>query len=325
MLVVAVYFINDPFKVLYHYDSYFTSAQNYPIILDKDYVSSRTFLQNNSKYHYDSYIFGNSRSGNFLINDWKQHINSDKCFHFDGSCESLYNIEKNIAFIKKNGGYIKNALFVLDPNILYGVTENKGHLFILDPLASGGSKLEFQLVFLKDYLEPAFIKQYFSYLIRHKLNPKYEVPVGGMLNYARDTRLYDPVTNEIYYQGLEEAIARNRDSFFDSRSNYFTKRDTVQQYSEVIIGGKQIALLNSIKSMLNEDHAQYKIILSPLYSQVKLNEKDIKALCDIFGKENVFDFSGINDITNNMYNYYESYHYRPEVAKLMMDSIYRSK
>ncbi len=77
--------------------------------------------------------------------------------------------------------------------------------------------------------------------------------------------------------------------------------------------------------MLNEDHAQYKIILSPLYSQVKLNEKDIKALCDIFGKENVFDFSGINDITNNMYNYYESYHYRPEVAKLMMDSIYRSK
>ena len=59
-----------------------------------------------------------------------------------------------------------------------------------------------------------------------------------------------------------------------------------------------------------------------MYDQKKLNIEDLSILNALFGKENVFDFSGINQITNNLYNYYETSHYRPHVAKKIIDEIY---
>ena len=40
------------------------------------------------------------------------------------------------------------------------------------------------------------------------------------------------------------------------------------------------------------------------------------------GEENVFDFSGVNEFTNEMTNYYETSHYRPKVCKELLRIIY---
>ncbi len=324
---VAVYFINDPFKVLYHYDVYSKSGKPYFIYLDKDVATTHIFLDNYKKYQYDSYIFGNSRSCNFWISDWRKYINSDKCFHFDGSCESLYAIGKNVTFIRKHGMRIKNALFILDDDILSKVENNPGHIYIMDPAVSGESKWTFQATFFKAYADPQFFKDYISYLLRHALNPAYEVPLNSnTLCIARDTRQYDLAINEVKYVGFEQQIASNRDSFYSARANLFPARDTtVEHYFDPVIGPKQLNILNGIKRELTEDSTSYQIVISPLYNQVKINKKDLDILYAIFGKEHVFDFSGVNFITNNVYNYYESYHYRPQVAKIILDSIYKNK
>ena len=65
------------------------------------------------------------------------------------------------------------------------------------------------------------------------------------------------------------------------------------------------------------------VVVSPLYDQVRLNPSDLAALEDIFGAERVHDYSGVNAITADRHNYYEPYHYRPTVARHIMQEIYR--
>ncbi len=67
LAILAVYFVKDPFKVLYHYDSYFPQDGISYVVLNKDYVSTETFVNNYPTHHYDSYIFGNSRSMYYYV------------------------------------------------------------------------------------------------------------------------------------------------------------------------------------------------------------------------------------------------------------------
>lgn len=65
-----------------------------------------------------------------------------------------------------------------------------------------------------------------------------------------------------------------------------------------------------------------KIIISPDYLQVNINPADVKTLKRFFGKRNVFDFTGINEYTEDIHNYYEPGHYRPALGKRLMEKIY---
>ncbi len=59
-----------------------------------------------------------------------------------------------------------------------------------------------------------------------------------------------------------------------------------------------------------------------MYDQIPLEKEQLNLLYDIFGKENVYDFSGKNEFTESVFNYYENSHYRPHVAAEIMDIIY---
>ncbi|MCX6296671.1 MAG: hypothetical protein NTX97_11510, partial [Bacteroidetes bacterium] len=78
-------------------------------------------------------------------------------------------------------------------------------------------------------------------------------------------------------------------------------------------------------SILKSHNTQYKIVISPLYNQEKLDPGDLNYLVNLFGGENVFDFSGINFITNDFHNYYETSHYRPFVCDYILNIIYSKK
>ena len=128
--------------------------------------------------------------------------------------------------------------------------------------------------------------------------------------------------NELYLEGIEQAIASNSDSFYKVRGPMFYKRDTTLQYSKPAIGQQQMKMLANIKQILAANHASYKFVINPLYDQKKLNPGDLTYLKELFGADNVFDFSGINEFTQDYHNYYETSHYRPLVADKIMDSIY---
>jgi hypothetical protein len=77
-----------------------------------------------------------------------------------------------------------------------------------------------------------------------------------------------------------------------------------------------------IANVFKEHNTNYKIVISPLYDQMRLDSLSLNRIDYIFGPENVYDFSGINRFTEPVYNYYESSHYRPHVAKQILEIIY---
>src|ERR1700760_1077696 len=101
VLFIALYICWDPFKVIHHYDHYYESGKPSYISLNRDVVSTETWVNQFPRYNYDSYIFGNSRSKFYEVDTWSRYIGADTnhCYHFDASGESLFGVAGKVKFL----------------------------------------------------------------------------------------------------------------------------------------------------------------------------------------------------------------------------------
>ena len=321
VLFVLLYFYWDPFKVVRYYDSYYLSGQPNYITLNKDYVSTENWIHQYPRYQYDSYIFGNSRSMFYRIGTWKDCIGADseKCYHFDASAESIFGIAKKLQFLAARHAPVKNALFVIDAGALNKADNSAGHIFVKDPRISGESAIAFQVDFLKDFFDFDFLHA----LIDFKMTGKIKEYMTK--DFLLDDRpfFYDTVTNEVKLSSYDSLIQNDTAAYYKPRRQLFYQRDTTtQKVSPAVIKKEQLKLLKEIRDALLDAKTNYKIVISPLYDQKKLNPADLHVLQDLFGNKNVFDFSGINAVTRNPYNYYETSHYRPPLADSLLKVVY---
>jgi hypothetical protein len=318
MIVIAIYFINDPFKVLYHYDSYYPTDGIQYVGLNNEFTAVETFLNQYPKYKYDSYIFGSSRALLFHTAEWHRHVPDGKCFQFAVGNESLFGVERKFHLIDSEGAIIKNALIIFDYP-LYSVTRDNP-LFPKHTLLSGKSKIGFQINTFKGFFDAKFLVAYIQLLITHKA--KSTIFVEALNNSVIH---YDLVSNDVSYPKLDPGINADTGAFYGLRKEIFGVRSPIQLYTPHILKDSQIVLMNKIKQVLDKDKTSYKIVISPLYDQLKIDTADMRILCSIFGRQNIYDYSGINNITASKYNYYESAHFRTFVANRIMDSIYAQK
>ena len=123
-------------------------------------------------------------------------------------------------------------------------------------------------------------------------------------------------------------IKEEGDKYWENRKGEVTKekmknyRDGKYREAPQVLREKQINLLQEIKWICRKHDTDVKIIISPDYLQVNITPADVKTLKRIFGKRNVFDFTGINEYTEDILNYYEPGHYRPALGKRLMEKIY---
>ena len=126
----------------------------------------------------------------------------------------------------------------------------------------------------------------------------------------------DPVTNDAI-NPREEMIQREGEAYWESHKKEFQKtrdpnyRNGKYRKGEPFLWQAQIELLEEISQICQKHNTSVKIIISPDYSQISINPADVEILKRFFGDTNVFDFSGINEYTNDIHNYYEGGHYRP--------------
>jgi hypothetical protein len=315
------YLVADPFKVLYSYNSLIESGKKGMVSLNQDFVSSTTFVNNSKHIRYDSFIFGNSRSMFYEISDWKTHLNTNaNCFHFDASSEGLWALNKKVEFLNNRGLNIKNVLLILDYSALIQDKPNSGHLFTISPvLVNNENLIPFHVASFLAFLSPRFLTAYLDFKISGVVKPYMTK------KYLLDNRekSYDITTNEMRFDFYENLIQKN-EYYTKKRQSWFYDRDqTIQRGAPIAIHESQKAILTNIHNILMVHSTKVKIVISPLYDQVKLNDNDLDYLKRLFGKENVFDFSGINSYTLDYKNYYEASHYRPHVAKKIMETIYQ--
>ena len=134
---------------------------------------------------------------------------------------------------------------------------------------------------------------------------------------------YSRQNNELSYAVFDSIIAKNPDDYYIPKMKIFYKRSPEQRISiPSITNETQLKMLAHIKQIFDSHHTNFKIVISPLYRQLKMNPADLQFLRSLFGTENVFDFSGVNGFTNDYRNYYETSHYRPNVADSIMKIVY---
>lgn len=311
---LVVYVVIDPFKVIGKYENYYQPTDF--VSVNRGYVSAMHFINTKDSRGYNSFIFGNSRSIAFHEKEWKKYIsNSAVCYHFDEFVGSVGHLFYEMDYVRKYCT-IENALIVLDPGMLSRTTFN-GHLYDLCPaLNDNHDYIKFHLDNYKAFYCFGFLRSYIDYILHGEYKPY-------MMDYIIDKaweRSYDPSNNEMSWTKQEESIARG-DYYDAKRRETFNVQFPYSVY-DIAIDDERMELLLSISKLLNEQHTNYRIVLSPEYNQRKINPLDLKILYKVFGQQFVYDFTGVNQWTGDYHNYYDNSHYRSCVANEIMRLVY---
>lgn len=310
LFVIAGYFIFDPFKVLYPYDTY-THTHS-----DRDYYSIEMLNKNYPKYKYDSFIFGSSRTLAFRASSWKNHLPKEtNAYMLDGFGDNIYGIYHKIKYLDSLNIEIKNALIILDVDetFIRDYPRDDFFFYLKHPAIDGSSWFKFYETHFLAYLNPNVIASYYANRLLGLKNKFIYEYIGNI------RASVDPVTNELRRDDLEELIKTNN-HYYDNKI-FYDRADTVI-YRDKQINDKQKEWLLAIKTIFDKDNTDYKVIIGPMYTQSKFSDADLELLDTIFGKNRVYDFSGVNEFTKYKQNYYETSHYRPLVGDSIMNYIY---
>ena len=133
--------------------------------------------------------------------------------------------------------------------------------------------------------------------------------------------LYTSINNDFIFQGYIDQLREDSAAYYSR--DLFYPRSLEEQTQEPAIQAYQINYLKEIKAIFDKHKTNYKIVFGPNYDQKKVNPVDLSIVKSIFGSYSVYDFTGQNELTTPLSNYYEIYHYKPVVANEIMDEIYQ--
>lgn len=314
MLLIIGYFYFDPFKVLYSYDDY----SEFSVKPSRDFMTTEKFIKQYKKNRYNSFIFGSSRSLAVRPSSWKRHLgDSARVFSFDASAETIYGIYKKFCFLDSIGVRVDNAVILFDRDCTFKRTINdRSYLYVKHPAISGQSVLDFQMLYFRSYLSPKFMAAYYTNIITNKLY--------GWMNgiIGKGAILYDSDTNEITLIEPEKDLAKNTEKYYLDRANLFYARDSERIDSVQQIKDIQKSMLIKIQQILSKNNTDYRIILPPLYEQIKFSKQDMSILNNIFDSTRIHDFTGRNSYTESKYNYYENVHFKPAIGDSLLARMY---
>ncbi len=282
---------------------------------NRNRISTQIFLNNKDSLHYESFIFGSSRSSVFYTKDWAKYISDPNAYHFDASNESISGIEGKIRFIDKEGNNIQNALLIFDGETFdYAVDSASSIIHIPDWRWSGQNRLLYHLTFFKAFFKDQYFLKYFDIKLFKTFRP---YMYGAFEN---KHMIYTPVHNDFIFQGYIDQIKSDSLAYYNRDLFYARSADTLT--AEAGIKPYQISYLRKIKAVFDKNNTNFRVVFGPNYDQKKVNPDDLKIVQEIFGEKSVFDFTGKNALTAPLANYYEIYHYKPVVARKILQAIY---
>lgn len=313
LLLFFIYLIWDPFMVLYDYDHFNREPH---IHKNRDYVSTEMFIKNSGIYEYDSYILGASNSRFIPPGIWRNYIDTENnIFSFDASGENIVGIWSKIKYLQAKGHNIKNALVVIDP-VVFDPFINNMPIFMKHYEVYPSSKYYFQYAYFLQFLNLRFIISQIQYMITGRLTDKFE-------NVFETTYYYnDVITNEFHNVGVLNELKTDSLGYYKRRKDKFVTRTGTYSEGKEKINEEHVSMLTEIKDVFEKNNTEYRVIITPIYDQIAYNRHDKSVLQNIFGEDYVFDFSGINEITQEMSNYYDTFHFKQYIGKRLLDSAY---
>ena len=309
--LIALYVYDDPFMVLRKYDVFDSD-----VTLNEQHVGWQIYRNHDDSVHFNSFILGNSCTMAFLCGEWEKYLDSsDRAIRLFGNAESMKAISLKLHTLDHEGAEIKNVLMILDRTSLSRFELLTGASHILPAEISGRNPFAVQLEFMQAFAMPDFLFPYLKYRITGNVEPdmKRMNPYGKI----RDSK------NNDAFNPREKQIEQEGEAYWEKRKKEFPERNGTSTIAEPAIFQRQRMVLDEIMEVLHRHGSSIRILISPDYNQKKLHPDDREILQSIFGKENVYDFSGINEFTEDYHNYYEAGHYRPLLGNKLLERIYK--
>ena len=146
--------------------------------------------------------------------------------------------------------------------------------------------------------------------------------MSNMISKSKYPYVMDNQTGDLYY-GDDQEIMEDSIGYYQERERLgiFYNR-TLEEVTPLEITEEEKEHLLTIQEILQKHNTDFKIIISPKYDQISIDPQQLNLLNTLFEKENVYDFSGKNEWTEPIGNFYEPFHFRPMVAKEIMVAIY---
>lgn len=314
-IIVAVYFIKDPLMVLHRYERFDRTN----VMLNEAYVGWQNYLAHRDSIPYNSYIMGNSSTMAFTTTEWQKYLQPGDCaVRFFDNGESLGGVSQKLELLDSVGATIKHVLVIANVPLLkdaYPMLENE-HL--ISPEAANMGKMEFQMRFLQRFLQPDFSIPYIKYLIKGRYQPSMKGVIAPCLP------IREPYTNN-FINPRDREIKRLGERYWVEHKAEFKPRKEAGVVKERSIYSLQLKLLQNIKRICDKHKATIKFVMSPEYCQTKTNPEDIRLMKSILGDSAVWDFTGINEYTSDIHNYYEAGHFRPTLGARILQQIYQTK
>ncbi|MDP4276215.1 MAG: histidine kinase [Bacteroidota bacterium] len=308
-LVAALYIIDDPYRVLRDYHTYDSK-----LLLNEEYVGWHIYLNNKDSIHFNSFILGNSCTMAFCCSEWEKYLNGGRAVRLFGNAESMMAIYKKLLALEREHADLKNVLMILDKTSLAKTCLLTGSGHILPPDISGQNPVSAQLEFLQTFISPDILFPYLTYKLTGKINSS-----------SKSFNPYGRIRNQINNDAInprEKMIKEEGEQYWITRKKEFPERSGKKTVAEPVIFKAQKALLLNIAGLLRKHSTSVKIVIGPDYQQESLHPQDVMMLKSIFGEQNVFDFTGINEYTANYHYFYEKGHYRPLLGDKILKRIY---
>lgn len=312
-LLAGLYVVTDPYKTLRPFSlTYFDST-------NRDYLSSELFILNSKEIDYDSFIFGSSRACGINSYHWVHYLpEGSRQFVFQAWGETITGIDQKVRYLDETGVSIKNALILLDvPRSLDKVQEPTEALSIKDPAISKQPKFVHESILFWDFIQKP--SQWTRAVKRYRKKPY----VG-----------FDTVSNdwEKGNKDLDITVPPSPDSLnrlSKTAKKAFLKNLTANDGVTVnspLITSTLVRRLESIRSVFDKHETSWRIIVTPgfCYKDPAISPDDLTILQQVFGAENVFDYSRKNEWNSDYNNYTDPNHFGLGVGWMMIEEIYNA-
>ncbi len=270
----------------------------------------------NSSADYNSFIFGSSRTTGIYACYLQERIPGSRFFHYAHWGETIGGINQKIKLLDQRGYDLNNVIIYLDTDVSF---EGEGKCRPADHyLLTGQKQVKTQL---------KHFKSFFTNMDVDQLKILLGMRVSGEVfpNWHSDPETNDPTqvcTDSLlqHYAEVLQTPAHIRSIDSMKQAGFLYERPAQQSYLEPQISPAEKNYLYEIKSTFDQHNTHYYVVITPLYDQHKFALEDLQILRECFG-DRLYDFSGISDISNNLYNYPDRKHFQPYISKMILDSI----
>jgi hypothetical protein len=181
-----------------------------------------------------------------------------------------------------------------------------GTSYLHHPLTQGTTCSDFHLRAFGFYLSDFYFIKYLDYNLFHIHRPYME---GVISNIA-----------PIYLRKVKEP---RKDSLTEPRlSDFYGNRSEVVDDTRLDKG--DIALLKAVKKILARHQTRIILLFPPNQQIKKMNPQVVAKVKEIFGQDDVFDFTGKNPFIHEEGDFLDDVHFKPIVARRILNHIHAS-